>query len=209
MLSELDTLITYHDTLFVETTSLIADGLVTPAMEWSLYVCLAALAISLVLFRLHKKRNRKEMERIEQERQLDAAISDARMQESQMAYDRLALSYLQNSAIYRELKEVVGKHKNDVNNTPLLSAAQLQSLQEEINHLHNDFVLRLKAVFPELNPDEVGFCSLVKAGFKYSEIACLLGRTPNMMYKRRKAITEKFQTSQGDIETLETFLSSF
>lgn len=107
------------------------------------------------------------------------------------------------------MKEIICKHKNNVNNTPLISAIQIEELQKEINYAHNDFVFRLKETFPNLKPEEIDFCSLVKAGFKYAEIACLLGRTPNMMYKRRKAIVEKLQTTQNNIDSLEMFLSNF
>lgn len=92
---------------------------------------------------------------------------------------------------YQALITLVDKHKDCINNQELVSPQLWEELTHDINKYANNFTTRLTDRFPTISKIEVHFCSLVKIGFKYSDIAILLGRTPNMMYKRRKAIIEK------------------
>ena len=136
-------------------------------------------------------------------------IANAQLQEKQDICDKLVLSYLQKCDIYKELRELILEHKDSINNTPLISNIQFERLQKEINYSCADFTIRLQESFPKLKPEDVDFCCLIRSGFKYAEIACLLGRTPNMMYKRRKAIVEYIRTTGIHLDTLETFINSF
>lgn len=109
---------------------------------------------------------------------------------------------------YQTLIALIDKHKNCINNQELVSPQLWEELTHDINKYANNFTTRLTDQFSTISKKEVHFCLLVKIGFKYSDIAILLGRTPNMMYKRRKAITEKI-CSISNPDNFEEFIRMF
>lgn len=65
----------------------------------------------------------------------------------------------------------------------------------ELDTLTGGFTTRLSSEYPDLKKTDIRFCCLLKMGFKYSEIGCLLGRTSSMMYKRCGIIANRMGLS--------------
>ena len=103
----------------------------------------------------------------------------------------------QKSKPYQQVLLLLKEHNDGLNANELLSAELWQELTDCINQCAPNFSQRLHKLYPQLDQKDIHFCLLVKAGFKYTEIACLLGRTPNMMYKRRQLIIGRIGKSMS------------
>lgn len=85
------------------------------------------------------------------------------------------------------------------------TAADWEILKAEINRITIDFTGRLSRKYERLTDNDICFCCLVKAGFKYSKIALLLGCTSNAVYKRRLFIQGRMGTFSPEV-TLEALI---
>lgn len=94
--------------------------------------------------------------------------------------------------VYRKMKELIKVNKEKTAPQEI-SADFQQEVIASLNNITGNFADRLAEDYPQLKKDDLFFCCLVKMGFKYSEIAGLLGRTPNMMYKRRDAVIQRME----------------
>ncbi|MDM8336081.1 hypothetical protein [Mediterranea massiliensis] len=120
---------------------------------------------------------------------------------------RLFHSLLEKSKPYQQVLLLLKEHNDGLNANELLSAELWQELTDCINQCAPDFSQRLHKLYPQLDQKDIHFCLLVKAGFKYTAIACLLGRTPNMMYKRRQLIIGRMGKSMS-AEQFETYIQA-
>ncbi len=116
--------------------------------------------------------------------------------------------YITNTPVYEKIQSLIKAHIDDIPTGELLQEAAWEDLKNEMNKLDDNFCVRLKKDFTLLKPEDIKYCCLFKLGLKASEIACLMGRTPNMIHKRRKLISERLGISKTSF-TLEDFLRSF
>ena len=126
---------------------------------------------------------------------------------AQKERQRLFHSLLEKSKPYQQVLLLLKEHNDGLNANELLSAELWQELTDCINQCAPDFSQRLHKLYPQLDQKDIHFCLLVKAGFKYTEIACLLGRTPNMMYKRRQLIIGRMGKSMS-AEQFEAYIQA-
>lgn len=183
------------DTIYADSICISTDhGKGTPYNGW-LWICISLLigAISVLWF-LYQKESAKK-----------SAIQKAEKQ----AYDSSPLKlYLIHTSIYKDMAQLIQLHQKEVNNRELLSEEKWEELFAAINAMSNGFTERLKQAHPNLKAEDIRFCCLIKAGFKYSDIACLLGRTPNMMYKRRDTVMKRM-SYQEEVKDLGEYLKNF
>lgn len=102
---------------------------------------------------------------------------------------------LESSAIYLKIQHILELNKERVTTHALLSLSDWDNLSKIIETLSPNFTHRLIYNFPDLKQEDLHFCYLVKIGLKYAEIGTLLGRTPNMMYKRKNIIIKRMGIS--------------
>lgn len=112
-------------------------------------------------------------------------------EEADLRQHELFDKYITETEIYKQIVQIIAKHKDGVNNQELLSATQWDEISQAIDLGNSDFTSRLSQQYPALKTEDIHFCCLLKMKFKYAEIACLLGRTSNMMYKRRNLIAQR------------------
>lgn len=62
---------------------------------------------------------------------------------------------------------------------------------QPVNTLYDNFLIRLKDLYPDLNEEDMLVCCLSKAGFSNTEIALLMQSNPNIVQKKKSAIREK------------------
>ena len=124
-------------------------------------------------------------------------------------YHQLAEAYVSQSPILQEIKELIATHRHDVANIPLLTPPQWEKIHDTLNTSHHNFVLRLQDQHPDLKEEDLQFCCLIKLGLKYAEIGILLGRTRNMMYKRKNMVTERLHLAPEKNIDLPEYLSRF
>lgn len=117
-------------------------------------------------------------------------------------------NYMVSSNIYKELQLLLETYKGQIVISPLLNSRHWEELEVITNKYCDNFCCRLSKEFPLLKQEDIHFCLLVKIGFKYSEISYLLGRTVNMMYKRKKLIVSRLNFSDGNLD-FEDFIKNY
>lgn len=88
-----------------------------------------------------------------------------------------------------------------------ISSKLWKEIEFELDCVTNCFTTRLAKKYPELKIADIHYCCLLKLGFRYKELALLLGRTPRMMYNRRTKISQIINLP--DDENLEDFIDHF
>lgn len=157
---------------------------------FSLLGCAALLAVTGGFW--YKRRSyRKRITSLSQENQATRQVLTRHLDEACRKRRQFFELSVSDSSIYKEIKLLVEENRDRVHNSELLSAGQWQELFAAIDSRSDDFSLRLSRQFAGLKPEDIRFCCLLKIGLKYQEIACLLGRTTNMMYKRRAIIVRR------------------
>lgn len=115
---------------------------------------------------------------------------------------------LSTTIIFKKIHQQIDLHMDDYSTKELLKEEEWVELAHEINMVSDDFTHRLKSAFPELSNLDIRYCCLFKIGLNPKEISCLVGRTPNMVYKRRRAISRIIQLSEEQ-SGLEYFLATY
>ncbi|MEG0463732.1 hypothetical protein [Bacteroides sp.] len=119
--------------------------------------------------------------------------------------ERLFREVLKESFIYRRLNALIETNYNNPDAMEKPTAADWEILKAEINRITIDFTGRLSRKYERLTDNDVCFCCLVKAGFKYSKIALLLCCTANAVYKRRLFIQGRMGVFSPEV-TLESLI---
>lgn len=158
----------------------------TPSYLWLAVSAVFLLACCGLLYK-----RRRYLRRLSDLKQAQSSLTASLQSEKELArqeQQRLSNAAIANSPACREARRLLEKHKGTLHTDELLTPALWEQLQNDIDLYCNGFTRRLHEEHPKLKEQDIRFCCLVKAGFKYADMACLLGRTPNMMYKRRDAI---------------------
>lgn len=98
------------------------------------------------------------------------------------------LKLLENTNSYKLLLQLVHKRKENSKCREMFSEKDWDLLLQDINYLSNGFVDRLKEQMPLLSKNDIRFCSLLKIGISYVDMAFVFDRTLDAMYKKRNAI---------------------
>lgn len=98
------------------------------------------------------------------------------------------LKLLESTNSYKLLLQLVHKRKENSKCREMFSEKDWDLLLQDINYLSNGFVDRLKVQMPLLSKNDIRFCSLLKIGISYVDMALVFDRTLDAMYKKRNAI---------------------
>ena len=109
--------------------------------------------------------------------------------------------------VFKSLTLMIERNKDEKGSKERIDIKLWGKIISELDDVTNNFTIRLSDQFPMLKKDDIHFCCLLKMGFKYSDIACLCGRTINMMYKRRDLVIERTELDASS--SLETFIKAY
>ena len=112
-----------------------------------------------------------------------------------------------NLPIYNELCHLIEENRGKTINETCISETKWLEIFQSLDKNYSKFATRMLENYPNLKTEDIHFCCLLKLGFKYSEMAILLGRTPNMMYKRKDSICKRL--ALNDTQTLESFINNY
>ena len=108
---------------------------------------------------------------------------------------------------YRKLQDLISHSDklklSEENITPKL----WNDIEFELDCVTDSFTNRLSKKYQDLKPADIRFCCLLKMGFRYKDMALLLGRTSRMMYNRRSKIAQIIN-ADNDFN-LEDFIDRF
>lgn len=108
--------------------------------------------------------------------------------------------------LFKDLTQLIEENRKSGISKDLITAKQWDKIVADIDSIADKFSVRLLENYSMLKTDDIHFCCLLKMGFKYSDIACLCGRTSNMMYKRRNLVIERIGLN---LDSLEAFIREF
>ena len=194
------------DTIYVTTMhQLSADNKEIKPYHYVSFLLLSLLLI-IVVYRYLK--NKKKIKALESQIETITQSMQAQAEERDNERRKMFTIYIINTPVYEKIQSLIKAHIDDIPTGELLQEAAWENLKNEINKLDDNFCERLKKDFTLLKPEDIKYCCLFKLGLKASEIACLMGRTPNMIHKRRKLISERLGINKTSF-SLEDFLRSF
>lgn len=178
------------------------------AAGYLLYACIFTALGSLILS-LYKRRDHNKQIRLLQEESSTSkqALSNAAKQISENRNELFNL-HIRQSDIYKEITSLIEQNKDGLYAKQLLTPDKWRELMQTIDSHSDDFTKRLQGKHPLLKPEDIHFCCLIKIGLKYAEAACILGRTPNMMYKRRDIISRRMESDMSG-KALDKYIENF
>lgn len=163
--------------------------------------CLLVASSAAVCLFLYKRRNyRRTLQALEQETDRLHRTLHAETESAHEERQRLFAAAIERSDARQALLHLLKQHKGGLHTEELVSPELWVQLTDDLELYGNGFCSRLRNAHPRLKEQDIRFCCLLKAGFKYADVACLLGRTPNMMYKRRDGIIGRMEVQMTPIE---------
>lgn len=79
-----------------------------------------------------------------------------------------------------------------------LTDEEWNELITEINQISTEVIKKLADKYCHLTDSDLRFCSLVKTGFKFSDIASIWGCTLDAVYKKEKSILHRMKKSKDE-----------
>lgn len=164
--------------------------------QWhtAILIIVILLVIFLGLFLWHVHRHK--LSKIEFEQKLKTSAAECeqsyaqvltlnkRLEDVEAARDELLRKQIHELPVYPKIVSLLDKNKDLDVIKELIDTKLWDEIISELDTLTGGFTTRLSSEYPNLKKPDIRFCCLLKMGFKYSEIGCLLGRTSSMMYKR-------------------------
>ncbi len=108
-------------------------------------------------------------------------------------------STLAPDKVQAKLRTLVEAHSFNLNDQKVLI--------DMVNELYDNFAVKLQAAYPQLSPDEVQLCCMVRSGFDTGLIATIMGLNFESVYKKRSRLRQKIQLEKDT--DFERFLQKF
>lgn len=108
--------------------------------------------------------------------------------EKSYLFDSLLLSQSTAYKTLLNIKQHNYENPDEIKKTP---NEIWEALLSDIDQITHGFIGRLTSKYERLLKEDVYFCSLVKIGMKYADIANVFGCTSNAVYKRRDTIFKR------------------
>lgn len=184
------------------------------------YLLWGALAVLLFIgggiFVITRKMNRRDKQLLEtkvalmQAKEEQKKLKEAQMQheiefkESQLS--AMALQMMQKNDLLKELEEKLGQDTDNQPNTEMRKIISrgwnhdsdwndFNTVFEGINH---NFYARLKAAYPEISPNDLRLCALIKLNMSIKEMAGILNISPDSVKTARYRLRKKLQLNTED-----------
>ncbi len=183
---------------------------------WITMVLLSSITISALSFRawrIQKKKNELEVKLVKEEEELVAVKEElekkARIIESMEQISEVG--FLQK--VLEEVQELKSNSKGEVRNAymevlQILKKGDSQTVWKDFelsySGVHEEFFNRLKEICPQLTPNEIKICSLIRLNLSTKEIAQITHRTPGRIDNIRSIIRKKINLEAD--KNLTTFL---
>lgn len=98
---------------------------------------------------------------------------------------------IEDTSIYQRLLYIKDENAKNSTGKMNLEEEDWEELLSEIDLVSFDFTTRLVDRYDALVDNDIRFCCLIKLGFKFSEIALILGCSVDAVYKKEKSILRR------------------
>ncbi|MBL0341501.1 MAG: hypothetical protein IPP71_11500 [Bacteroidetes bacterium] len=186
----------------------------TNFLLWGAIACILIIGVVFILFL--RRINRRDKSLLQTREELMKALEEKKIlkekqlqnelefKESQLS--ALALQMMQKSELLHEVKAVLDKDK---------SISDSNEVQKLINKGHNqdsdwadfntrfesinkNFYSRLKTAYPEISPNDLRICALIKLNLSIKEMAGILNISPDSVKTARYRLRKKLQLNTED-----------
>lgn len=181
-----------------------APQLVSSPFPYLLGILVLVLVITIALVMIYRRRAKN----LERQIEIIKLSLEQNKEDFRKEKQRLFKNNISDTAIYQRLRQMALENADKIVTSELLTAEEWQELGKTVDNLDENFTQRLHGDFPTLKPKDIHYCYLFKLGLPATMIATLMGRTPNMIHKRRTMISQSMGIDKAKT-TLEKFLLSY
>jgi DNA-binding CsgD family transcriptional regulator len=163
-----------------------------------------------------RKANKRDRQLLRTKEALVSAIEEQKLlKEKQMTQDMefkesqlsaLTLQMVQKSELLQELKEKLEHDKalsndqslNKIINKGLNQDKEWSDFNASFESLNKNFYARLKEAYPEISPNDLKICALIKLNLSIKEMAGILNISPDSVKTARYRLRKKLQLNTED-----------
>lgn len=194
--------------ILADSLSYSPDYLQSSSHDHLLYISILIAIVSSILFIYKRRSYSKQVHSLEEDKQSSEQALSQKIDIINERRNQLFELYMKTCPIYEEIMQLLHQNKGKIYAHELLTPEKWDELFFAINSHANHFTTRLQDEYPLLKIEDIRFCCLIKIGLNYSDIACILGRTPNMMYKRRNIIAKRMELNDSN-KVMDKYIVNF
>lgn len=184
------------------------------AMLWGgVITVILVAALLIVLLRRINKRNRQLFEAREQVRAAEAERQKWQTQQMEHALETkdaqlsaLALQMYQKNELMNALKEkleqagpqATGVELQKIINRGAVQDQEWADFDTRFEHINKHFYTKLKQLFPEISPNDLKICALIKLNLSIKEMAGILNISPDSVKTARYRLRKKLRLHTED-----------
>lgn len=181
---------------------------------WSSLAFIVLIAIAVIIFL--RRINKRDKQLLSAKQELVLAIEEQKkLKEQQMQNDlehkegqlsAMMLQMLQKNELMQELQEKLSQYKelsSDPSLNRIISKGQNQDkdwtdFNANFESLNKNFYTRLKSAYPDISPNDLKICALIKLNLSIKEMAGILNISPDSVKTARYRLRKKLQLSTED-----------
>ncbi|MEP7263937.1 MAG: hypothetical protein ABI772_05555 [Bacteroidota bacterium] len=181
---------------------------------WSSLAFIVLIATAVIIFL--RRINKRDKQLLSAKQELVHAIEEQKkLKEQQMQNDlehkegqlsAMMLQMLQKNELMQELQEKLSQYKElaaDPSLNRIISKGQNQDkdwtdFNTNFESLNKNFYTRLKSAYPDISPNDLKICALIKLNLSIKEMAGILNISPDSVKTARYRLRKKLQLSTED-----------
>ncbi len=181
---------------------------------WSTIAFILLIAIAVIVF-LKRINNKNKQLLITKQELFNSLDEQKKLKEIQMQNDlehkegqmsAMMLQMLQKNELMQELQEKLAQYK-ELNSDPafnrIISKGQNQdkdwtAFNSYFESINKNFYMRLKTAYPEIGPNDLKICALIKLNLSIKEMAAILNISPDSVKTARYRLRKKLQLNTED-----------
>lgn len=176
------------------------------------FILLIAAGIILFLKKINKRdklllKAKEELEKVTEEKKRQKELqmqNEIEFKESQLT--AMAVQMLQKNELLQELKESLTSEKDSSNNNPINKIINKGLTQDRdwsdfnlhFESINKNFYTRLKTAYPDISPNDLKICALIKLNLSIKGMASILNISPDSVKTARYRLRKKLQLNSED-----------
>jgi tetratricopeptide (TPR) repeat protein len=143
---------------------------------------------------------------VEEKKQLQAKQLQNEIEFKESQLSAISLQMLQKNELLQELKEKMEEDKtiskdnsiNKIINKGLNQEKDWSDFNSHFESINKNFYTRIKQAFPDVSPNELKICALIKMNLSIKEMASILNISPDSVKTARYRLRKKLQLNTED-----------
>ena len=175
------------------------------------FIILISGGVILFLRRINKRdrqllKANEELVRItEEQKRIKEQTMQNEIEHKESQLSAMTIQMLQKNDLMREVKEKLESNSSDKNPEliKLISKGQINDKEwvdfnRQFENVNKNFYARLKMAYPEISPNDLKICALIKLNLSIKEMANILNISPDSVKTARYRLRKKLQLNTED-----------